>query len=65
MKKTIKYLLISTALVTCGCSDLLDRESLTTMEDTNYWRSENDLRSYANHFYETFFAGYGLEWDRD
>ena len=65
MKKTIKYLLISTALVTCGCSDLLDRESLTTMEDTNYWRSENDLRSYANHFYETFFPGYGLEWDRD
>ena len=65
MKKIIYSFLFLNALLFCGCSDLLDRESLTTMEDTNYWRSESDLRSYANHFYEVFFPGYGIEWDRD
>lgn len=36
MKKIIYSFLFLTAALLCGCSDLLDRESLTTMEDTNY-----------------------------
>src|SRR5665647_3336264 len=56
-----KYLIILFSVVTLGfgrCSDVLDRASLTTMNDGNYWTSENNLRLFANGFYSNYSPGY-------
>lgn len=53
-------MLLGTALLFTGCSDLLDRPELNRIEDSEetYWRNENDFRLFANDFYTTFFVGY-------
>ncbi len=48
-----------------GCEDFLDRPSLTTMNDENYWTSENNLRLFANGFYANYFVGYNSAWGVD
>ncbi|MCE1197439.1 MAG: RagB/SusD family nutrient uptake outer membrane protein [Marinilabiliales bacterium] len=63
-----KYFLILIAVVTlgiAGCSDFLDRPSLTTMNDGNYWTSENNLRLFANGFYTNYFVGYNSSFTED
>jgi len=64
MKKIQTILLAAALLVLSGCN-LLERPALTKMSDDNFWRNEEDVRAYANGFYDIFFPGYGLEWDRD
>lgn len=49
-------------LLITGCEDFLDRPSLTTMNDENYWTSENNLRLFANGFYGNYFVGYNSAW---
>ncbi len=58
MKKYSFILLFVISLGFAGCSDYLDRPSLTTMNDDNYWTSENNLRLFANGFYTNYFVGY-------
>lgn len=65
MKKNILILLSIVALVFSGCDDFLDRPSLTTMNDGNYWTSENNLRLFANGFYSNYFVGYNSSWTVD
>jgi len=63
-----KYLIILFTVVTlgfAGCSDFLDRPSLTTMNDGNYWTSENNLRLFANGFYTNYFNGYSSGFTED
>jgi len=63
-----KYILILVSVVTlgiAGCSDFLDRPSLTTMNDDNYWTSENNLRLFANGFYTNYFVGYNSSFTED
>ena len=48
-----------------GCEDFLDRPSLTTMNDQNYWTSENNLRLFADGFYANYFVGYNSTWGVD
>jgi hypothetical protein len=64
-----RYLHILTwSLLTVGfsaCDDFLDRPSLTTMNDANYWTSENNLRLFANGFYANYFVGYNSAWGVD
>lgn len=62
-----KYLLIIAvlALGITSCDDFLDRPSLTTMDDQNYWTSENNLRLFANGFYPNYFVGYNSSWTSD
>jgi hypothetical protein len=63
-----KYIIILFAAVTLGlasCGDFLDRPSLTTMNDGNYWTSENNLRLFANGFYANYFVGYNSAWTVD
>ena len=48
-----------------GCEKFLDRPSLTTMNDANYWTSENNLRLFANGFYANYFVGYNSTWGVD
>jgi hypothetical protein len=63
-----KYILILVSVVTlgiAGCSDFLDRPSLTTMNDGNYWTSENSLRLFANGYYTNYFVGYNSSFTED
>ncbi|WDF68924.1 RagB/SusD family nutrient uptake outer membrane protein [Sphingobacterium oryzagri] len=58
--KKITSILLGTAMLFTGCSDLLDRPELNQIEDSesSYWRDENDLRLFANDFYANYFVGY-------
>jgi hypothetical protein len=52
--KKFRYILFSaiTLSVLHACSDeFLERAPLTSISDANFWKSENDLRVYANNFY--------------
>jgi hypothetical protein len=65
MKKIIIVLLTAVTLVFSSCEDYLDKPSLTTMNDDNYWTSENSLRLFANGFYSNYFVGYNSSWGVD
>jgi len=43
MKKIIIVLIAAVTLVFSSCEDYLDKPSLTTMNDENYWTGENSL----------------------
>ena len=66
MKKYIIILISVVTLGLAGCSsNFLDRPSLTTMNDGNYWTSENNLRLFANGFYPNYFVGYNSSFTED
>lgn len=65
MKKYIIVLFAVISLVFSSCEDYLDKPSLTTMNDQNYWTSENGLRLFANGFYSNYFVGYNNTWGVD
>lgn len=65
MKKYIIILIAVVSLGFAGCKDFLDRPSLTTMNDGNYWTSENNLRLFANGFYTNYFVGYNSSFTED
>lgn len=61
MKYYIKFIyavvMASTILTACN-KDVLDRPQLNSPVDENYWRSETDVRLFANGFYTNYFTGY-------
>jgi hypothetical protein len=65
MKKYLYIFLIAAGLFLSGCEKFLDRPSLTTMNDGNYWTSESNLRLFANGFYSNYFVGYSSAWGVD
>lgn len=65
MKKYLLIILFVGSLVFAGCDDFLNRPSLTTMDDENYWTSENNLRLFSNGFYSNYFVGYNSSWTSD
>jgi hypothetical protein len=65
MKRKLTVIIALVALFLGGCEDFLDRPSLTTMNDQNYWTSENNLRLFANGFYINYFVGYNSAWGVD
>lgn len=66
MKKIFQFLAYTAiALSITSCEEFLDRPSLTTMNDGNYWTSENNLRLFANGFYSMYFTGYNSAWGVD
>jgi hypothetical protein len=65
MKKYFFILFVTAGLVLASCETFLDRQSLTTMNDANYWTSENNLRLFANGFYANYFVGYNSAWGVD
>jgi hypothetical protein len=65
MKKIIIVLIAALTLVFSSCEDYLDKPSLTTMNDENYWTGENSLRLFANGFYNNYFVGYSNTWGVD
>lgn len=48
----------ATVLFTACNKDVLDRPQLNSPTDNNYWRSETDVRLFANGFYPNYFVGY-------
>ena len=65
MKKHIILLFTALTLGFTSCNEFLDRPSLTTMDDGNYWTSESNLRLFANGFYSNYFVGYNSAWGVD
>lgn len=65
MKKYFFILFILVGFVFTSCEKFLDRPSLTTMNDVNYWTSENNLRLFADGFYSNYFVGYNSSWGID
>jgi hypothetical protein len=65
MKKYFFILFAVVGLVFTGCEKFLDRPSLTTMNDDNYWTNENNLRLFADGFYANYFVGYNSTWGVD
>ena len=48
MKKIINIVFAATLLFSLvGCEDFLDRQSLTTMTDGNYWENESNVRLFV------------------
>jgi SusD family. len=63
--KKLSYILIAfaaLALVSCNPNEFLSRDSLTTMDDSNYWSSEANVRLFVNGAYGTYFNGYSDSW---
>lgn len=50
------------ALTLASCSDFLDRQSKTTMDDNTYWSSEKNVRLFVNGAYGSYFTGYSDTW---
>ncbi len=65
MKKIFNIVIALTLLVAMSsCDDFLDRPSLTTMDDQNYWSSESTLRLFVQGAYGAYFNGYGRTWSQ-
>ncbi len=62
MKRKLIIIIAVVALIAGGCEDFLDRPSRTTMNDQNYWTSENNLRLFSHGFYLNYFVGYNNSW---
>jgi hypothetical protein len=66
MKKIfIIFTIVVVGLAFTSCEKFLDRPSLTTMDDGNFWTSESNLRLFANGFYSNYFTGYNSAWGID
>lgn len=58
MKNKIIYTIALLFSLT-ACSDFLDRNALTKIDDQDYWKEESHVEFFANDFYPYFFVGYG------
>lgn len=56
--QTIYCVLTAVILFTSCNKDVLDRPQLNAPVDNKYWRSETDVRLFANGFYSNYFVGY-------
>jgi len=66
MKKILIIIIIfAGGLAFTSCEDYLDRQSLTTMNDGNFWTSESNVRLFGNGFYSNYFVGYNSAWGVD
>ncbi|SMC67536.1 RagB/SusD family nutrient uptake outer membrane protein [Pedobacter africanus] len=64
MKKHIKIFILGivSGLLLLGCKkDFLDRYPLDNIVDQNFWKTENDLKLYANSLYPTYIVGFGTD----
>lgn len=57
--KTKYILVLAIVLGMSSCEDYLDRKNLDTLDDSNFWTSESNMRLYAQGAYTNYFYGYG------
>ncbi len=58
MKRATIFIMVSTLLLAACSKDFLDKGSQVIFDDTNFWTSENNVKSYCWEFYN-LFKGYG------
>lgn len=56
--KVIKYFYVGLLLVCSSCSGFLDRDPLTTLSPSNFWKTEEDLRLALNILYDKMNISY-------
>ncbi len=62
MKKICFLFITAICLLTACNDDFLDRKPGSNISDGNFWKSSNDMKLYANNFYNNFwpsFSGWG------
>ena len=57
--KTKYILLIAVLIGLSGCEDYLDRKNLDSLDDSNFWTNEGNMRLFAQGAYTDYFYGYG------
>ena len=62
MKKILYFLMALVLLVPTSCNDFLERNSLVDMDDSNFWKTENNVRLFVNGAYAYYFSGYSDNW---
>ena len=62
MKKYILVSAVALGMSLASCDEILERPQLNTPTDENFWKTEADLRMYANEFYPYYFIGYNSGW---
>ncbi len=58
MKKILSILVLALVLISCE-RDFLERPSLDSMTDEDFWTTEDNVRSFVWGFYPSYFVGYG------
>ncbi|NEU08837.1 RagB/SusD family nutrient uptake outer membrane protein [Flavihumibacter sp. R14] len=61
MKYYIKFFygVVAASILFTACNkDVLERPQLNSPVDANFWKSETDIRLFANGFYSNYFVGY-------
>lgn len=53
------------AVALSSCSDYLNRSNLDSFDDNNFWTSEQNMRTFAQGAYITYFKGYANAWAWD
>ena len=53
---------LAAVMTVTSCADFLERGSLTSMDDDNFWASETNVRMYVNDCYGSYFCGYSDSW---
>lgn len=60
MKNCLKYInLLFLSCLLMGCDSFLNQEPFDDFTDEEFWKSEDQARSYMYSFYPTVFSGYG------
>ena len=60
MKKKYFLPIALIALLATGCTkEFLDRKPLDSIDDSNFWTNEANLRMHSIYYYSTYFRGYG------
>ena len=59
MKKKYFLPIALIALLATGCTkEFLDRKPLDSIDDSNFWTNEANLRMHSIYYYSTYFRGY-------
>ena len=64
MKKVLYTLMALATLLVAGCNPdtFLDRNTLTAMDDGNYWTTESNVRLFVQGAFGSYFNGYSDNW---
>lgn len=65
MKKINLIILLVSIVSLSACSNYLDRKNLDSFDDANFWTSEQNMRTFAQGAYITYFPGYANAWAWD
>src|SRR5690242_9232252 len=57
--KTKYIFLIAMLIGFSSCEDYLDRKNLDSLDDSNFWTNEGNMRLFAQGAYTDYFYGYG------